>query len=248
MKKLIDWLATLLFLPIFIIEFIFFDVLQRIACLFGKDAHEYSARLMHWSFLNSLRLIGTSFEYKGLDNIPQQGSIILVANHQSIFDIPLLANLIYRHKPRFIAKTALARWIPSASFNLRKAEHAVIKRTDPRQSLREIMSLGEKIDQGLVSGVIFPEGTRARDGQLKKFHHAGVAALLKAAPNATILPVTLDGTWELSKHKCMPFPSFVKVKVEVHETKSVSEISSSKEFVSELENKFTKSLKELRAG
>jgi len=64
-----------------------------------------------------------------------------------------------------------------------------------------------------VSAVIFPEGTRSRDGALGKFRRRGALALLEAAPDVAIVPVCIDQSWRLLRHNLMPVPFGVTVRV-----------------------------------
>ena len=62
---------------------------------------------------------------------------------------------------------------------------------------------------------IFPEGTRAKDGVMKEFNVAGVMALARTAPSAIIVPVAIDGSWELMRYGMRPVPFGVRVKCTV---------------------------------
>ena len=61
--------------------------------------------------------------------------------------------------------------------------------------------------------MIFPEGTRARRGEIGAFKARGTLELLRAAPNTAILPVAIDGSWQLLRHNLLPVPFGVRVRV-----------------------------------
>jgi 1-acyl-sn-glycerol-3-phosphate acyltransferase len=64
-----------------------------------------------------------------------------------------------------------------------------------------------------VSAMIFPEGTRARDGTLGPFRPQGTLALMAAAPEAPVVPVAIDESWKLLRHRMRPVPYGTRVRV-----------------------------------
>src|SRR5439155_11074874 len=78
---------------------------------------------------------------------------------------------------------------------------------------RQLRAFAASVEERGVSAVIFPEGTRSRDGQLRAFRPAGVRTLLRAAPELPVLPVTIDGTWELLRYGLRPVPFGTHVRV-----------------------------------
>ena len=64
-----------------------------------------------------------------------------------------------------------------------------------------------------VSAVIFPEGTRARHGELGKFRPRGTLALLEAAPDTAVVPVCIDESWRLLRYNLRPVPFGTRVRV-----------------------------------
>ena len=65
--------------------------------------------------------------------------------------------------------------------------------------------------------VIYPEGTRAREGRLKPFKLAGSLALLEAAPNLAVVPVAIDGSFKLVRHRFRPVPFGTRVRFHLGE-------------------------------
>ena len=68
-----------------------------------------------------------------------------------------------------------------------------------------------------MSVVIYPEGTRAREGTLKPFKLAGSLALLEAAPNLPVVPVAVDGSWKIVRHRFLPVPFGTRVRFHLGE-------------------------------
>jgi len=245
--KITDWLATGTFWVSFILVMLFFDLLQRVTYPLGKQFHQWVMHGLNLSVLKILRLIGTRFYYRPMPEIPEDRPLIVVSNHQAIFDIPILFCAFHSHHPRFIAKKELSRWIPSASFHLRHGGNAVIDRGDPEQALPEIRALGDRIQQSKHAALIFPEGTRAKDGRLKRFKTKGIETLLEAAPDALLVPVTIDGTWRHAAHNFFPIPAGLDVDVVVGSPVQVSQETSIPELVDTLEQEIANTLIRLRA-
>jgi 1-acyl-sn-glycerol-3-phosphate acyltransferase len=130
-----------------------------------------------------------------------------------LFDIPILGALLFSNFPKYVSKRELARWIPSISYNLRRGGNAIIDRGDRAQAERAIRALGARAQKRRVSVVIYPEGTRARTGELGRFRHAGTLALLEAAPRLAVVPVAIDGSWRLLCHNLTPVPFGVRIRL-----------------------------------
>jgi len=141
-----------------------------------------------------IKLSGSQVKVIGEENIPKDKSVLFVSNHQSNFDIPLLLGFIDKPKA-FIAKVELAK-IPILSQWMKAMGCIFIDRGNVRQSLRAINE-GVNLLKAGHSLVIFPEGTRSKDGQLGEFKHGSFKLATKS--DARIIPVTIKGA-----HKIMP--------------------------------------------
>ena len=139
------------------------------------------------------------FRFWGYDDkkseLPQK--FIIIANHQSLLDIPLFMNFFRDKAVRFIAKDALGRHIPLVSEMLRAQEHCLIPRkAKPMEAMRYISDFGKRVVERNQIPILFPEGSRTRDGNVGKFFSAGFRQLTES----TGLPVVvcaLDGGWQL---------------------------------------------------
>ena len=94
---------------------------------------------------------------------------------------------------------------------------AIIDRKDKLQALDEINKLASKSLDKKWAICLFPEGTRARDGVLKKFKTAGFTSLLQQLPGAQVVPAVIDGSWELLRYNFMPLPYGTDVTFKVFE-------------------------------
>jgi 1-acyl-sn-glycerol-3-phosphate acyltransferase len=211
--SLVSWLATLVFLPVFGAVLVLFDVAQRIARLFGTRPQEYIAGAVQWVLVRTFGICGTRLLVERAPEIRPWTSYIIVSNHQSMFDIVILGSLFFSNFPKYISKRSLGRWIPTVSYNLREGGHVLIDRSDAPQALLAIRDLGRRVRDGRCSAMIFPEGTRARAGELGRFKPAGTLALLEEAPDTPVVPVAIDESWRLLRHNYLPVPFGIRVHV-----------------------------------
>lgn len=209
----LSWISTPPFLLAFGLILLVFDPLQRVARLFGPRPHEIVVAGLQWSLLSALRICGTRFEVERSSQLRRFAPYIVIANHQSMFDIPMVAALLLTNFPKFVAKRELTRFLPSISYNLRRGGNALIDRGDREQATRAIADLGRRAEERGVSVVIYPEGTRARGGELKPFKPAGTLTLLGAAPNLRVVPLAIDGSWKLLRHGMRPVPFGTRVRI-----------------------------------
>lgn len=125
--------------------------------------------------------------------------------------------------PKFISKIELGNGIPSISYNLQHGGSILIDRKDPEQALAEMTKFAKYLVKYNRSGVIFPEGTRSRDGNPKTFHRKGLTTLLKNAPEAYVLPITVNNSWKLQRYGMFPMPLGIRLKHIVHPVLKVSD-------------------------
>jgi 1-acyl-sn-glycerol-3-phosphate acyltransferase len=135
-----------------------------------------------------------------------------------MYDIPLLIWYLRRYHPKFIAKAELGKGIPSISFALRNMGSVLIDRGNQRQALPAIQRFGTEMQDKRYAAVIFPEGTRARDGRMKNFKPGGLVALMESMPEALIVPIAIEGSWEMLRWNFLPVPFGVRLGVSVLKT------------------------------
>jgi len=162
-------------------------------------------------------VLGTRYSFKNEYGIPKNTPLIIVSNHQSMYDIPPIIWYMKKHHPKFVSKIELGKGIPSVSFNLRHGGSVLIDRKDPKQSVEQLEKLGKYIEKHKRSAVIFPEGTRSRDGKPKKFHTTGLKVLMTHAPSAYIVPISINNSWKLLKYGKFPMGLGNHLKFKVHE-------------------------------
>lgn len=215
MKLLVDWIFTIPFLVAFGGALAIFDPLQRIAYLFGQRPQEVVAGALQVALVWAFRLCGTKLEVERSPQVQPWSPYVLIANHQSLFDIPIFGSILFSNFPKYVSKRELANWIPSISYNLRRGGNAVIDRKDRAQALAEIRALGSRLRERKVCAVIYPEGTRSRNGELGAFKPGGTLELLEAAPDVPVVPVTIDNAWKLLRYNLFPVPFGTRVRVRI---------------------------------
>jgi 1-acyl-sn-glycerol-3-phosphate acyltransferase len=213
MRKIVDWIFTIPFLVGFGLTLVIFEPIARIARLFGLRPMEVTMGVMQRVLLMVFRIGGTRLRVERSPLVKARTGYIMVSNHQSLFDVPIFGGLLFSNYPKYVSKRELGRWLPSVSFNLTHGGNAIIDRDDPRQAREAIRELGLAAEERNVAVVIFPEGTRSRDGRLRPFRSGGLAELLAAAPSLPVVPVTIDGAWKLLRYKLFPVPFGTKVRV-----------------------------------
>jgi len=187
-------LLTPLYYLVFVLLLLIFHPVQMVCRhLGGYHAHKRSVEILNFLLLRNLHILGTRIRMRGFDLLPPGRPLIIVANHQSAWDIPPIVWGFRKFHPKFISKKELGRFLPSVSYNLKHGGSVLIDRENRLQSVKEIIRLGDFIGKNNYAACIFPEGTRSKDGVVRSFKSAGVASLLKATPNALIVPFAIKG-------------------------------------------------------
>ncbi len=204
------------------IQFLYLNILRPISFtyrIFVRDkqkqektidilAHRYWAQFLLWQ-------TGCSVSVTGQQNIPSYKPFIVVANHQSLYDIPIL---VYSLKIAigFVAKHTLYR-VPLLHACMKILKCLPLDRSKPRQAMERFRKHTENMRQSRTGVlVIFPEGTRNRQPWKgpKPFKSGSMQLFLEQG--LTVLPVTIFG----SEHNGRRF--FNKVQVHIHPAQTQS--------------------------
>jgi 1-acyl-sn-glycerol-3-phosphate acyltransferase len=218
MKKFLGYILSPFSISAFFLLLVIFHPIQWICLkLGGYSAHKRSVDILNFFLLHTAYILGNRVIFINKQNLPIGRPIIFLANHQSLFDIPPMIYYLRKYHAKFISKVELTKGIPSISFNLRHGGGANIDRKDPRQSITELIKFATRMRDNKWGAVIFPEGTRSKDGRVKPFQSAGVATLLKKCPDALLVPVAITDSWKMIQYGMYPQNTFTPMKWEVLE-------------------------------
>ncbi|PEJ29155.1 1-acyl-sn-glycerol-3-phosphate acyltransferase [Bacillus pseudomycoides] len=155
-----------------------------------KDGLVY--KTTNWFGKKMVRVAGSTVQVNGIENVPKDKPVLVVSNHQSDMDIPVL--LGYLNKPiGFVSKAEIKKF-PIVPTWMELMNCVFMDRSNRRQSLQAIKDGIELLKNG-HSIVIFPEGTRSKAGEMGEFKAGSFHLAVKAG--VAILPVTVDGTYKM---------------------------------------------------
>lgn len=213
MRRLRDWITSLPTVIAFGLVLGLGDLAQRITIRMGMKRYDRTIAGIHHWLLRAFRPSGTRVIPQGRQHLEPTGGYLVISNHQSMFDISIFGSLLAGNAPRFVSKRSLAKGIPTVSYYLRYGGNALIDRGDRDQAMEAIRELGTYCEDRDVAAVIYPEGTRSRDGELGAYRTAGAVALMEAAPHLPVVPAAIDGSWRLFTNNLFPVPYGVDVTV-----------------------------------
>ena len=214
--KIISYFFSSIFALVFFISLLIFHPLQWIGLKIGYQSHKNMVDILNWILTKSLLIIGTTVRFTETYPIPKNTSIIFVANHQGLFDIPPMIWYLRKYHSKFVSKIELGKGIPSISFNLKHGGAALINRRDPKQALTELKKFGQRVHDNKWSAAIFPEGTRSVTGKPKNFSFNGLKMLVKYNPEAYIVPITINNSWKVFKYGKFPLGMFNRITIDTH--------------------------------
>ena len=132
------------------------------------------------------------FEVDVRGTAPTAGRYLVVANHQSSTDPPILIAVLDRLNLKFVALEMLRYGKPAVSIAIRHGGFATVAKENLGVDMVELDRFGRNMEQHDGSPVIFPEGRRCEaDGKLLPFHYAGIEAVRRSS-GLPLLPVVLN--------------------------------------------------------
>ena len=227
MLKLLSYPLTCIYYLLFGLTLVIFHPIQWICFnAFGYKAHKLSVDILQFCLLKCTHVLGTRFSFYNPYTISTESPLIIVANHQSLYDISPIMWYMRKHHTKFISKMELGKGIPSVSYNLRHGGSVLIDRKNSRQSLPAIKAFAQYIEDTKRAAVIFPEGTRSKNGSPKPFQTKGLELLFKHVPSALVVPISINNSWKMLRYGKFPMGLGTHIKFEVHEPVKVSEFKN----------------------
>jgi len=242
MEKLLSYPLSVVYYFCFGLCLVVFHPIQWI-CLnvFGYQAHKKSVDYLNFFLVRCTNILGTTYSFNNRELIPKNVPIIFVANHQSLYDIVGIIWFLRKFHAKFVSKKELGKGIPSVSYNLRHGGSVLIDRKDPKQAIPVIKGLSEYIEKHNRAAVIFPEGTRSKNGNPKEFALSGIKILCKYAPSAYVVPISINNSWKMVKFGVFPMGLGNKLEFIIHEPIAVKDYKF-EEIMNITEEKIIKSL------
>jgi len=217
-KNALSFLLSPIHYLVFGLILVVFHPIQWLAYnIGGYPAHKKVVDCLNYSLILSLRILCIRIQFNNPYPLPLDRPLIIVSNHQSMYDISPLEWYLRAHHVKFVSKMELGKGIPSVSYNLRHGGSVLIDRKDSKQALSAIRDFGKYLTTHHYSAVIFPEGTRSRNGFPRSFSRNGLKILMKYTPTALIVPITINNAWKIQKNGYFRVPLGIRVTFDVHE-------------------------------
>ena len=204
---MIRTIITALFLVVFfLISLPLYGVIALVSKVSQRKADDIAQGAVKWALRVIQKIAGVDLVVNGFENIPGE-TTLFIGNHTSFFDIvvtyPLLPHVTGYVAKKEIDKVPLLKWWMPCLHGL------TFERDNPRSGMKMIMSCIDNLKQG-YSMFIFPEGTRAKEGEMLDFKAGSFKPATRTG--VPIMPVAITGTADIFE-KHMPFIRSSKVVV-----------------------------------
>ena len=195
-----------------------------IGSFFSKNKRACYDRIMHSWARNILNVVRVKYKNLNPDafEFEKKRSYVIMSNHTSHFDIPLIFTAFPNDSVAMLAKKELFK-IPIFGRAIRLAGCVSIDRKNKRQAIKDLKVAKEAMLGGIRLWVA-PEGTRSPTGEMGKFKKGGFKVAM--ATNAVIVPVTISGSNKILPTKTLDFSLDVEVDVYVGKPIDTSQYSS----------------------
>jgi 1-acyl-sn-glycerol-3-phosphate acyltransferase len=159
-------------------------------------------RIMAWAVTRPVALFSGCVIPRPEPIVPTRPGILILMNHQSLFDIPLVIQTVANGYPRIVTRQRYVdRWIPVISQMIRLYQYPVV---NPAANSEEISASLDELEEAAATTdvpiAVFPEGTRTKNGEIGRFKKGGLGRILRARPWTVYLYVA-DGFWRAAKFK-----------------------------------------------
>ena len=183
----LHWWRTVLFLiPAISLYTIVLGTISLASTLFDRTGNVAHKCARAWARL-ILKTTGVRVRVSGLEQLDPGRSYVFAANHQSIYDIPIVFASI-PFQLRIVAKESLGR-IPFMGWHLHRAGHLLVDRKNPGADIVQKMA---RLISESSSLIVFPEGTRSVDGEVGRFKKGSFVVALDAG--LPVVPITIAGS------------------------------------------------------
>jgi len=182
-------IATLLRALVIGVFTLFASIVVMVALVFDRNSPVFHWTTRVFSKL-VLRLFGIRVTLRRAENAAIVPPCVYLSNHASMFDIPALISAI-PDTIHIVLKEELTK-VPFWGWALRMGPYIIINRSKWREARQSLEAAAEKVRSG-KSVLLFPEGTRTRDGKLQPFKRGAFA--LASEAGVPIIPVAVNNTF-----------------------------------------------------
>ncbi len=236
MIKLIAYPLTIIYYFLFGLTLLVFHPILWVSYnLSGYGALKKNADFLQFCLMRCLNVLGTRFTFTNSYNIDKKQPVIIIANHQGTYDISPIMWHMRKFHPKFISKIELGKGIPSVSYNLRNGGSLLIDRKKPIQSIKAIKEFSNYIEKNKYAAVIFPEGTRSKNGEPKSFQTFGLLTLFKGIPSAIVVPITINNSWKTTRYGKFPMGLGTHITFMVHKPINIANFADKEELINSIE-------------
>jgi 1-acyl-sn-glycerol-3-phosphate acyltransferase len=186
------WRTVFWLIPTIAVYTIVLGIASITSSFFDRRGYFAHGCARAWSWL-ILATTGVDVTVRGLDRIVPGRTYVFVANHQSIYDIPCLFWSI-PFQLRIIAKESLGSF-PMLGPHLKRTGHLLVDRKHPDRA--GIFGWASRLTSHGLSLIVFPEGTRSRDGFLGKFKGGSIMLAMQAG--LPLVPISVVGSRHVMK-------------------------------------------------
>ena len=230
-----------------------FDVVQRLAVapLSRMLRAGRSVRLLTgWQRFASTLTLGLLRRLGGArldlpERIPAEPGVLVLMNHQSLIDIPILLTSMRGVYPRIVTRARYAARIPMISHMARLYRYPLV---DPGKTTERSMDELRRASSSRHPLVIYPEGTRTRNGRIGRFKPLGLKTIL-GARRWRVYVVVVDGLWRWRRLRDL-FGNLSSIRVAVRSSgphRSPPPDADPRPFMGEMRRVMTGMLAEMRA-
>ncbi len=183
------------------------DVVQRLVIaplVWAAPARKHRV-LAAWQRWMARAMIGVicrvgGGKFESFPTIPSAPGVLVLMNHQSLLDIPIVVRSFENGYPRIVTRKRYTRGVPVVSKMIKLYDYPVV---DPKNPMRRQLDVLRSVARNpRVPIVVYPEGTRSRDGALLPFRRGAVDTLLRHRQWSVYL-LTSDGTLPCGRLKDM---------------------------------------------
>lgn len=245
LKTMMAALRTFVFVPLFFMLTLVYATFIIIYGLFRPESRVYGRILKRWS-RTFLRIPPVTVESSGQEHADADARYVVVSNHLSTFDIPLLFHVL-PVDGRYLSKKELFR-IPVVGTAMRRIGIIEVDREAGRSSRAAINDGVRLAAERGYSLIVFPEGTRSDTDELLPFKKGAFRIAIDTG--LPILPVVIEGTDRISKPGSKLFhPGRARVRIlPPVETADLTNRDDLTDLMNTVEASITQSYQELRAA